>query len=162
MGLLANLTFVAILGSGLMAGVFFAFSTFVMGALRDLPPEAGLAAMRRIDARATRSLFVAVFLAMAGLSVHLAANAYLRLGQGGLAYLVLGGLVYVVGVFGTTVVGNLRLSRRLDSAEDSALWPRDLAAWMLWNHTRTLAALGALALFTLSLLDQSHAVLART
>lgn len=49
MSLLANLTFAAILGSGLMAGTFVAFSTFIVGALRDLLPEEG-AAMRSINA----------------------------------------------------------------------------------------------------------------
>ena len=34
--------FAAALGSGLVAGIFFAFSTFVMGALGRLPQAAGI------------------------------------------------------------------------------------------------------------------------
>ena len=42
------LTVVATVGSGLMAGVFFAFSTFVMTALGRLPDRQGLVAMQEI------------------------------------------------------------------------------------------------------------------
>ena len=43
------LTLLAALGSALMAGTFFAFSTFVMGALGRLRPPAGIAAMQSIN-----------------------------------------------------------------------------------------------------------------
>ena len=43
------LTLVAALGSGLVAGAFFAFSTFVMGALARLPAPQGIAAMQSIN-----------------------------------------------------------------------------------------------------------------
>lgn len=42
--LLFFLTFLATLGCGLMAGLFFAFSNFVMKALAQLRPESGIAA----------------------------------------------------------------------------------------------------------------------
>lgn len=37
------LTLLSALGSGLMAGVFFAFSVFIMKALARLPPPQGIA-----------------------------------------------------------------------------------------------------------------------
>ncbi len=43
------LTFAAVLGSGLVAGIFFAFSTFVMRALGQLPQDQGIAAMKSIN-----------------------------------------------------------------------------------------------------------------
>ena len=42
------LTLIAALGCGLVAGVFFAFSTFVMKALGRVPPEAGISVMQSI------------------------------------------------------------------------------------------------------------------
>jgi uncharacterized membrane protein len=48
-GLLFVLTLFAALGCGLVAGVFFAFSTFVMKALARLPAEQGIAAMQAIN-----------------------------------------------------------------------------------------------------------------
>jgi uncharacterized membrane protein len=47
--LLFALTLVAALGCGLMAGVFFAFSAFVMKALARLPLAQGIAAMQSIN-----------------------------------------------------------------------------------------------------------------
>jgi uncharacterized membrane protein len=43
------LTFVAALGSGLVAGIFFAFSNFVMKALARVSPAQGIAAMQSIN-----------------------------------------------------------------------------------------------------------------
>ncbi|MCD6054620.1 MAG: putative integral rane protein [Rubrobacteraceae bacterium] len=42
--ILYTATLASALGCGLVAGVFFAFSTFVMAALRRLKPEEGIAA----------------------------------------------------------------------------------------------------------------------
>ena len=39
----------ACLGTALIAGAFFAFSTFIMGALARLPTAAGIAAMQSIN-----------------------------------------------------------------------------------------------------------------
>jgi uncharacterized membrane protein len=53
------LTFVSALGCGLMAGVFFAFSAFVMKALSHLPAAQGIAAMQSINVAAITPLFMA-------------------------------------------------------------------------------------------------------
>ena len=46
-GFARPLTVACAIGAGLVAGVFFAFSTFVMRGLRDVPPATGMAAPRR-------------------------------------------------------------------------------------------------------------------
>lgn len=48
-GLLEALTFTAAIGSGAVGGIFFAFSTFVMGALARLAPQQDIAAMNAIN-----------------------------------------------------------------------------------------------------------------
>ena len=48
-GILYTATLVTALGCGLVAGVFFAFSSFVMAALRRLKPEEGIAAMQAFN-----------------------------------------------------------------------------------------------------------------
>jgi hypothetical protein len=48
------LTLVSALGCGLMAGDFFAFSTFLMKALARLPTAQGIAAMQSINRQARR------------------------------------------------------------------------------------------------------------
>jgi uncharacterized membrane protein len=49
------------LGSGLMAGFFFAFSVCVMKALAKLPPAQGIAAMRSINVVVINPVFLTVF-----------------------------------------------------------------------------------------------------
>ena len=43
------LTLAALLGSGLVAGIFFAFSTFIMKALDRVQPESGMRVMQEIN-----------------------------------------------------------------------------------------------------------------
>ena len=59
------LTLCAALGCGLMAGVFFAFSAFVMKALARLPPGEGLAAMQSINVAVVNPWFLVAFLGTA-------------------------------------------------------------------------------------------------
>ena len=47
--LLPTLTIIAAIGSGVVGGVFFAFSNFVMAALARLPVPQGIAAMNSIN-----------------------------------------------------------------------------------------------------------------
>jgi uncharacterized membrane protein len=49
------------LGCGLIAGVFFTFSTFVMNALARLQPTQGIAAMQAINTTEINSLFMVAF-----------------------------------------------------------------------------------------------------
>ena len=49
------------LGCGVLGGVYFAFSTFIMSALSEIGPPKGVAAMNSIDVRIQRSLFMPLF-----------------------------------------------------------------------------------------------------
>jgi uncharacterized membrane protein len=51
-------TMVCALGCGVNAGVFFAFSSFVMHALSRLPPTQGMAAMQSINVVAVTPVFM--------------------------------------------------------------------------------------------------------
>ena len=60
--LVFGLKLVVALGCGLVGGVFFAFSTFVMNALARLQPRDGIVAMQSINIAAINPLFmVALF-----------------------------------------------------------------------------------------------------
>lgn len=59
------LAFAAIIGSGLMAGLFFVFSVCVMQALSRLPPEQGIAAMNAINVVIQNPLFLIAFMGTA-------------------------------------------------------------------------------------------------
>jgi uncharacterized membrane protein len=149
-------TLAALLGAGLIAGVFFAFSSFVMPALRRLPPADGAAAMQTINVVVINPLFLGVFVGTAILSAAAIVDSALRWDRPGAAWLLAGGLLYLVGAFGVTIVGNVPLNNRLallDVASTNAAteWATFYARWMVWNHLRTIAATLATAAYAISL-----------
>ena len=144
------------LGCGLVAGVFFAFSTFVMSALARLQPSQGIAAMQSINITVINSLFMVVFLGTAAACIFLAISSLLKWHKPGAAYLLFGSLLYLVGTVLVTIVFNVPLNNALARVEPSStdganLWVSYLANWTMWNHIRTAAALAAAALLTTSL-----------
>ena len=140
----------AIMGSGLMAGLFFAFSTAVMAALARLPAAQGADAMNAINVVIVNPLFLAVFMGTTALALLLGVRAALGWSQPGSAWLLSGSLFYLVGIFGVTVVFNVPLNDTLAASGDAGTWSRFLADWVPWNHLRTLAGAGALLCYTLA------------
>ncbi len=154
--LLFALKLVSALGCGLIAGAFFAFSTFVMNALARLPPPPGIVAMQSINVAVINPWFMGVFLGTALACLVLAVSSLLRWPQPGAAYLLAGSLLYIIGTFLVTVVFNVPLNdalANLDPAtpESATFWAGYVKQWTVWNHVRTVAALAAAAAFTLAL-----------
>lgn len=140
------------LGSALIAGTFFAFSTFVMRSLGALAPAQAAAAMQSINVVILRSLFIPVFMGASVLSPLLAAWALVRWGQPGTTLLLAAGLVHTIGVFGCTVAFNVPLNNVLasvdaGSAQAAPVWADYLKRWTRWNHVRTIAATTTCALY---------------
>lgn len=90
-------TLVSAFGCGLMAGVFFAFSTFVMKALARLPAAQGIAAMQSINVAAINPLFMGALFGTAATCVVLAVSSLSAWQKPGAAYLLIGSLLYLVG-----------------------------------------------------------------
>jgi uncharacterized membrane protein len=146
-------TLFAALGSGLIAGAFFAFSSFVMKALSRLPASEGMAAMQSINVVVLNPLFLGVFVGTAVLCAVAAVFAFLRWQEPGSGYLLAGSLLYLIGTFLVTMVLNVPLNDALAAMAPSApeakeLWAGYLDRWTVWNHVRTIAALAAAASFT--------------
>src|SRR4026209_599360 len=89
-----GLTTITAVGAGLAGGVSFAFSSFVMPALRRLPSEQGIAAMQSLNKQAPTPVFMTLLLGNAALSAGLGVHALLNrdepqallLGSGCLTY----------------------------------------------------------------------------
>ena len=150
------LTLLAALGCGLIAGVFFAFSSFVMKALARLPAGAGIAAMQSINIVVLRSLFMAVFLGTAAVCVLASIYSLFRLQEPGVVYMFVGSALYLVGSFLVTIVFNVprneSLAKLAPTDPNSAnFWSGYIASWTSWNHVRTVAALAAAASFSIAL-----------
>jgi uncharacterized membrane protein len=155
--ILAIVTFAAALGAGAIGGVFFAFSSFVMGALARLPAPHGIAAMQSINVVVINPLFLGVLFGTGALGIGLIAAALLRWQVPGAAHLLAGGVVYFVGCILVTMLGNVPRNNALaawdpNAAEAAALWGDFVSAWTAWNHVRTVASLVASGLFILALI----------
>jgi uncharacterized membrane protein len=154
--LLIILTVIAALGSGLIAGLFFAFSTSVMKALGKLPPNEGLAAMQQINIVILNPLFLGVFMGTALISLVIAVFGIVRFDQAGSAWLIGGALLYIIGSLLVTVVFNVPMNNALAAAdaaspEGQEIWKNYLVNWTFWNHVRTIASLLASASFIVGL-----------
>lgn len=153
---LVAIAFVAAIGSGLIAGVFFAFSSFVMKALRRLPPGEGITAMQSINVAVINPLFLGVFLGTAAACAAAAVGALMRWEKPGAAYVLGGSAAYLAGTFGVTMGFNVPLNNSLEAVSpadpDAARrWADYVSRWTAWNHVRTAAALAAAVLFAASL-----------
>lgn len=80
--LIPALSFAAVIGSGLMAGLFFVFSVCIMQALSRLPPEQGIAAMNAINVVIQNPLFLTAFMGTALLGLVLVLTAVVGAGRG--------------------------------------------------------------------------------
>ncbi len=136
----------AAIGSGLVAGIFFAFSTFIMAAFSRIPPEQGIAAMNSINVTIVRSPFMLLFVPTAILCVLIAVLAIIDW-RGGASVWILGGAAfYVVACFISTIVFNVPMNDALakvsgSGAEAVSVWNSYLKDWTWWNHVRTAASL---------------------
>ncbi len=155
-GLLQWATFVTALGCGLAAGVFFAFSAFIMGALDRLPPSRAVAAMQSVNQRAVTPAFMTALFGTALACAALAARAAVTWGEPGAGWILAGSLLYLTGAVAVTIVISVPLNETLaavrpDTAEAAARWPGYRRRWTAWNHVRAAAALGGAGLLTAAL-----------
>ena len=150
------LTLCAALGCGLMAGVFFAFSTFIMRALAHLQSAQGIEAMQSINRTVINPWFLGAFLGTAAACILLAGSALWGWQQPGAVYLLAGSLLYLIGTVLVTMVFNVPMNDALDSIDPksndaSGHWASYLARWTTWNHVRTVSALLGAASLMLAL-----------
>jgi uncharacterized membrane protein len=152
--ILLTLLWFCALGSALIAGLFFAFSAFIMTALGSIEPRAGVAAMNAVNSVILRSLFMPVFLGSSLAALALAVFAVFDLAAPGAPVIAAAGAIYVLGMFGCTMAFNVPLNNALMRAEASGaekVWARYLKEWTAWNHVRTLASLAACALYIVAI-----------
>jgi uncharacterized membrane protein len=154
--LLFIVTLLSALGCGLIGGVFFAFSTFVMKALNTLSPPQGIAAMKSINVVVLNPLFLGVFLGTAVGCVALIISSMLGWENPGAALALTGGILYLVGTLLVTIICNVPRNDALASldplgAGSAQSWADYVRVWTAWNHVRTISAIAASVLMMLAL-----------
>lgn len=160
MDLLRAVGLVAATGTtGLMAGVFFAFSVAVMPGLRRTGDRTFVGAFQAVDRAIINPLFLSVFLApllTGGLAVLLHLPSQVR---GVLPWTVVAFALYLA-TFVITVRVHVPRNDEIKAAGDpdriadlAAVRARfDEARWRRWNHVRTVLCGASLVLFACALL----------
>jgi len=151
---------IALLGSAVMSGTFFAFSNFVMKSLARLPSKEGIAAMQSINIVVINPVFMIVFMGTALLSVAIVGWSWLHLGSVGVLYFALGAVSYLAGTFMVTITGNVPLNNQLATVSAAApesveVWDHYVRRWSLWNHVRTVAPAVAVVFFLFGLIENA-------
>lgn len=150
----------ALLGSALVGGIFFAFSSFVMKAFSQVPAPEAIRAMQSVNRVVINPSFLGLFIGTAILSLSLFAVVILGYANNAFEALphwfLIGAIHYFVGTFLVTLLGNVPLNNRLEQAnadEDRPLWEIYLKRWTLYNHIRTTAATLAACCFIVGLVQ---------
>lgn len=148
---LLYLTAATAIGSAVVGGALYAFSSFVMPGIDRADPRSAIMAMQGINVEAPRPPFLASFVGTAVLSVACVIVGVARFGEDGGPLLVAGGVVYLVGVIGITRAYHIPRNdalARIDPAgpEAEATWRRYYDEWVRMNHVRSALAVVASAL----------------
>ena len=148
------LTLVTALGCGLNAGVFFAFSAFVMDGLGRAHPPAGIAAMQWVNRRAPTPAFMLAWLGTGLLCAVLAGWTTIA-GDRRAALAIVAAALYLGGSIAVTFARNVPMNDALEAMDPSApaaagYWRTYVARWTAWTHVRTAASLAAAALLTVA------------
>jgi uncharacterized membrane protein len=156
------LTFAAAIGSGVVAGIFFAFSSFIMPALGRVQPESGIAVMNAVNVTVYNPGFMFVFMGTGAACLLLALGAYVWWDSLDGKLLLLAALTYLILCVAVTSAFNVPLNDALaaanqDSQQQADLWLRILNDWTSWNHVRTAAALVSAVALTVVLLRHNGA-----
>jgi len=153
-GLLRGILILSCLGSGMMAGLFISFSTFMMKAFDSLGRAEGMRAMQAVNRFIVRPSFLLVFLGTAVLVLAAGLIAYIS--GGPWKILVCAAAIYVVACILSTITFNIPLNNRLEimdpsTTEGQNFWAQYVDEWTRWNHVRALACVMTTILIAFSL-----------
>jgi len=136
----------AALSSGVMAGVYLAFSGFIMRSFNQLSASQSVAAMNAINVTIVRSVFMIIFFGSTIISVCLIVISMLYWDEAGAALVLIAGVVYFMGMFVCTVLFNVPLNNFLATLTDDShnlqqAWTQYYKVWTSWNHLRVISSL---------------------
>lgn len=134
----------SVLGTGLMAGTYFAFSSFIMRAFASMPDNQGMAAMVAINETILRSAFMPLFFISTIVSLLLVIIGLWFWGDPGAFSAFFAGSVYLFGMFGITASENVPMNNKLAEARGGEtapdVWQLYLIRWTRWNSVRAVAS----------------------
>lgn len=145
-----------IIGTGINAGLFFAFSTFIMTALSNIHAEKAISAMQAINIYVLNPSFALVFGGTAFLCIMMIVIELFHWNGLSSLLILLGGILFLIGTVSVTILFNVPLNDILakvqtDTSQASIVWSNYLKQWTNWNHVRTIAALFSMVCFIFGL-----------
>jgi uncharacterized membrane protein len=155
----AALTWAIILAAlfcGLVAGIFFAFSSAVMRSLELQPGMAGMMTMQTINVVVFNPWFGSAFSLTPAFCVMAMNAALVYRRDPASPYALAGGALFLVGTLYVTVLCNVPRNDALaavspTSGAAASVWAAYLREWTFWNTVRTAAPFAAAALLTIGL-----------
>ena len=141
---------VAVVLTGLSAGLFATFSYVVMPGLRRADDETFVQAMRSINIAILNPVFAVVF---GGAAVALVAALVAAWSTDARAWLLAALLLYVAGAFVVTGAVNIPLNDALESGSGAPVALREAfeSRWVAVNHVRSALTVAAFACATIGL-----------
>jgi uncharacterized membrane protein len=143
--------------SGLMAGLFYAFSYSVVSGLGKLPDAEYIRAFQHINREIQNPVFLSCFM---GLLLLLPLSTYLHYHKPATLQfwlLLASTLVYFIGVFAVTAVGNIPLNNaidafKLDGASAESIQAQRTAFENKWNNLNLVRTLASALTLTLTVI----------
>ncbi|NJS13437.1 MAG: DUF1772 domain-containing protein [Sphingopyxis sp.] len=137
---------------GVMAGIYFAFSVFIMKAFASMPGPSGAVAMRAINDVILKTAFMPLFFLSTALCAVLSIFAAFNWEDRGSGIILSAALLYVVGMFVVTAAFNVPLNNKLAALNMQTIdveitWKSYVQIWTNYNHIRAVSSLGACLLF---------------
>jgi uncharacterized membrane protein len=139
----------------LMAGVFFAFSTFVMSSINKLPPENAVSIFQLINLEVPQSLFGILFAITPIFCVLVMIFSFWEKNKAATILIFVAGVVYLFGSLMITMFFNIPLNNELATVSVNTpniqeLWIKFYQPWIFWNHVRTVASVVSFVLIIIS------------
>ncbi len=157
--------FLAILLTGLSAGLFYAWEVSVIPGTRRIPDRSYLETMQSINRAILNPAFFVVFF---GSLLFLLGNSYLQYKEAvNLSFWIIAGatITYLIGTLGVTVMGNVPMNEALDAVNLNDLKSVELhhtrmayeGKWNQWHSVRTVFSVLAFILSILAaFIDKSN------
>lgn len=141
--------------AGINAGAFFAFSSFVMRGLGELPDNQGAAAMQQINRFAPNPAFGLTLFGVIVVGLVLVVSTVGDIDQPHARWLL---AAFVLSVATMAITGAFHIPRNnmldgldADAPSTAAVWRNYLTVWTRGNHVRLLTAAASSASFAMAL-----------
>jgi uncharacterized membrane protein len=159
------LLLITVLSTALITGLWYAYSCSVNPGLGSLPDHEYLAAMQAINKAILNPVFFAGFMGTLLLLPVSTWFSYSQPASPRFVLLLIASLVYAIGVFGVTIMGNVPLNETLAAVDLKAASLETITRertnfegpWNQFHQIRTLASLIALVLTIIACMNDSKA-----